>query len=195
MRADELNSVVGKSAGSSWLAGGTRRAMGIRLPVARQCPMWSVVVEFAAPSSSSVRQSGDAAPVRSSTSTTETASDQVPAVVARDRAASARRCCLSMSVIEHHRRRSEVGVQRRRLQRVGYSYPTPREDGDVDAVVDTSWFSATDLATLRELGSHRSLRAGSTLFMEGDGPHDVTIVESDPPGLKDDALHSPKPRK
>lgn len=48
----------------------------------------------------------------------------------------------------------------------------------MDAVVDTEWFSATDLATLRGLGSRRSLRAGSTLFMEGDGPHDVTVVEA-----------------
>ena len=53
-----------------------------------------------------------------------------------------------------------------------------REDGVVEAVVETTWFSATDLATLRGLGSRRSMPAGSTLFMEGDGPHDVTVVES-----------------
>lgn len=47
----------------------------------------------------------------------------------------------------------------------------------MEAAVDTAWFSATDLATLRGLGARRTLRAGSTLFMEGDGPHDVTIVE------------------
>ncbi len=48
----------------------------------------------------------------------------------------------------------------------------------MDAVVDTMWFSATDLAALRGLGAQRSLPEGSTLFMEGDGPHDVTVVDA-----------------
>jgi len=48
----------------------------------------------------------------------------------------------------------------------------------VDLVVDTTWFSATDLAALRDLGARRTLRAGSTLFMEGDGAHDVSVIEA-----------------
>jgi CRP-like cAMP-binding protein len=38
--------------------------------------------------------------------------------------------------------------------------------------------SASDHAALRRLGARRTLRQGSTLFMEGDEPHDVAIVES-----------------
>lgn len=42
----------------------------------------------------------------------------------------------------------------------------------------TDWLTATDLAALRELGAHRTLPAGSTLFLEGDAPYDLVIVES-----------------
>jgi CRP-like cAMP-binding protein len=48
----------------------------------------------------------------------------------------------------------------------------------MDVVTEASWLSATDLAALRQLGSRRALRTGSTIFMEGDEPHDVAVIES-----------------
>jgi CRP-like cAMP-binding protein len=44
--------------------------------------------------------------------------------------------------------------------------------------IDASWLTAGDLGSLRGLGSRRTVRAGSTLFSEGDEPSDVMIVES-----------------
>lgn len=43
---------------------------------------------------------------------------------------------------------------------------------------DPSWLSATDVSELRELGTRRGLPAGATLFVEGDDPYDMMIIES-----------------
>lgn len=43
---------------------------------------------------------------------------------------------------------------------------------------EPTWLSATDLGQLRQLGTRRSLPAGATLFLEGDAPYDLTIIES-----------------
>lgn len=45
-------------------------------------------------------------------------------------------------------------------------------------VVEPDWLSASDLSELRALGRRRTARAGSSIFVEGDDPHDVMIVES-----------------
>lgn len=43
---------------------------------------------------------------------------------------------------------------------------------------EADWLTATDLAHLRDLGVRRSLPAGATLFLEGDDPYDLMIIES-----------------
>lgn len=43
---------------------------------------------------------------------------------------------------------------------------------------EPNWLSATDLGLLRSLGTRRSLPAGATLFLEGDDPYDLMIIES-----------------
>ena len=48
----------------------------------------------------------------------------------------------------------------------------------MEVLTEPGWLSASDLSALRQLGARRSLRQGSTLFMAGDEPHDVAIVES-----------------
>ncbi|MDW3214878.1 MAG: Crp/Fnr family transcriptional regulator [Ilumatobacteraceae bacterium] len=48
----------------------------------------------------------------------------------------------------------------------------------IDDLAEPSWLSATDLGQLRELGTRRSLPAGATLFLEGDAPYDLMIIES-----------------
>lgn len=48
----------------------------------------------------------------------------------------------------------------------------------MDVAAEPTWLSATDRAALRNLGSRRTVRQGSTLFMEGDEPHDVAVVEA-----------------
>lgn len=45
-------------------------------------------------------------------------------------------------------------------------------------VVEPEWLSASDLGALRERGRRRNVRAGSTIFVEGDDPSDVMIIES-----------------
>lgn len=45
-------------------------------------------------------------------------------------------------------------------------------------VVEPEWLSASDLSALRARGRRRTARAGSTIFVEGDDPYDVMIVES-----------------
>jgi len=45
-------------------------------------------------------------------------------------------------------------------------------------IAEPSWLSATDLGQLRSLGTRRSLPAGATLFLEGDEPYDLMIIES-----------------
>ncbi len=52
------------------------------------------------------------------------------------------------------------------------------DDVPVEQVTDHSWLSATDVGALRELGTRRTLRAGSTLFMEGEDPFELMIIES-----------------
>ena len=47
-----------------------------------------------------------------------------------------------------------------------------------DQLIEPNWLSASDLGQLRALGTRRSLPAGSTLFMEGDDPYDLMIIES-----------------
>lgn len=73
------------------------------------------------------------------------------------------------------RRRTAVGIgtqpDSQRTHRVA-------EDVAVERIADVDWLDATDLGFLRERGSRRSLRAGSTLFTEGDEPHDLMVVES-----------------
>lgn len=44
-------------------------------------------------------------------------------------------------------------------------------------VTDPQWLSATDLGQLRQLGTRRVLPSGSTLFLEGDDPYDLMIIE------------------
>jgi len=44
-------------------------------------------------------------------------------------------------------------------------------------VAETNWLSASDLGQLRRLGSRRSLPAGATVFIEGDDPYDLMIIE------------------
>ncbi len=45
-------------------------------------------------------------------------------------------------------------------------------------VVEPEWLSASDLSALRAHGRRRTARAGSTIFVEGDDPSDVMIIES-----------------
>jgi CRP-like cAMP-binding protein len=52
----------------------------------------------------------------------------------------------------------------------------PRRSAD-NALEDT-WLSSRDMADLRAIGSRRRLPAGATLFVEGDQPFDVDLVES-----------------
>lgn len=47
-----------------------------------------------------------------------------------------------------------------------------------EELAEPSWLTATDLGQLRHLGTRRSLPAGATLFVEGDEPYDLMIVES-----------------
>ena len=44
-------------------------------------------------------------------------------------------------------------------------------------LVDSNWLSATDLGELRQLGTRRALPAGATVFLEGDDPYDLMIIE------------------
>jgi CRP-like cAMP-binding protein len=44
--------------------------------------------------------------------------------------------------------------------------------------MDAAWLTASDLGSLRALGSRRTVRAGSTLFMEGDEPADLMVIEA-----------------
>lgn len=48
----------------------------------------------------------------------------------------------------------------------------------VEPAIEPTWLSASDQGALRDLGRRRSLRAGSTLFMEGDDPADLMIIET-----------------
>lgn len=45
-------------------------------------------------------------------------------------------------------------------------------------VGDANWLSEADLGQLRELGSRRALPAGATVFLEGDAPYDLMVIES-----------------
>ena len=47
-----------------------------------------------------------------------------------------------------------------------------------DDLAEPSWLSVSDLGQLRQLGIRRALPAGSTLFLEGDAPYDLMIIES-----------------
>ncbi len=48
----------------------------------------------------------------------------------------------------------------------------PMSDAD-----NSNWLSATDLGALRRLGTRRALPAGATVFVEGDDPYDLMIIE------------------
>ncbi len=50
-------------------------------------------------------------------------------------------------------------------------------DDDAMGDDDNTWLGAAPLARLRDLGAHRSLPATTTLFMEGDEPYDVVVVD------------------
>lgn len=45
-------------------------------------------------------------------------------------------------------------------------------------LADPDWLSASDLGELRQLGTKRALPAGATVFLEGDDPYDMMIIES-----------------
>ncbi|NNE11112.1 MAG: Crp/Fnr family transcriptional regulator [Ilumatobacter sp.] len=45
-------------------------------------------------------------------------------------------------------------------------------------VAEPDWLSATDFGQLRDLGTQRTLPAGATLFVEGDEPYDLMLIES-----------------
>jgi CRP-like cAMP-binding protein len=45
-------------------------------------------------------------------------------------------------------------------------------------VAEPRWMGAADLGQLRHLGTRRALPAGSTLFVEGDEPYDLMIIET-----------------
>ena len=47
-----------------------------------------------------------------------------------------------------------------------------------DQLIEPNWLSASDLGQLRALGTRRSLPAGATLFLEGDDPYDLMIIEA-----------------
>ena len=47
-----------------------------------------------------------------------------------------------------------------------------------DDLAEPSWLSVSDLGQLRQLGTRRALPAGATLFLEGDPPYDLMIIES-----------------
>lgn len=47
----------------------------------------------------------------------------------------------------------------------------------IDRLAEPNWVSASDLGQLRELGARRTLPAGATLFLEGDDPYDLMIIE------------------
>lgn len=44
-------------------------------------------------------------------------------------------------------------------------------------LTEPNWLSASDLGQLRTLGTRRTLPAGATLFLEGDEPYDLMIIE------------------
>lgn len=48
----------------------------------------------------------------------------------------------------------------------------------IDQLTEPNWLSASDLGQLRTLGTRRALPAGATLFLEGDEPYDLMIIES-----------------
>ena len=43
---------------------------------------------------------------------------------------------------------------------------------------EPNWLSAAELGHLRQLGTRRALPAGATLFLEGDDPYDLMIIEA-----------------
>ena len=47
-----------------------------------------------------------------------------------------------------------------------------------DDLAEPSWLSVSDLGQLRQLGTRRALPAGATLFLEGDAPYDLMIIET-----------------
>ena len=47
-----------------------------------------------------------------------------------------------------------------------------------DDLAEPGWLSVSDLGQLRQLGTRRALPAGATLFLEGDAPYDLMIIES-----------------
>ncbi len=47
-----------------------------------------------------------------------------------------------------------------------------------DDLAEPGWLSVSDLGQLRQLGTRRALPAGATLFLEGDPPYDLMIIES-----------------
>jgi CRP-like cAMP-binding protein len=55
--------------------------------------------------------------------------------------------------------------------------------------MDAAWLTASDLGSLRALGSRRTVRAGSTLFTEGDEPADIMVIESGDVKLTTSALN------
>lgn len=44
--------------------------------------------------------------------------------------------------------------------------------------LDSDWLTASDLGQLRGLGVRRALPAGATVFLEGDAPYDLMIIEA-----------------
>ena len=47
-----------------------------------------------------------------------------------------------------------------------------------DDLAEPGWLSVSDLGQLRQLGTRRALPAGATLFLEGDAPYDLMIIET-----------------
>ena len=47
-----------------------------------------------------------------------------------------------------------------------------------DDLAEPGWLSVSDLGQLRQLGTRRALPAGATLFLEGDPPYDLMIIET-----------------
>lgn len=71
-----------------------------------------------------------------------------------------------------------VGI-RTHLGRGGWArFAVIADDVEVTDTSDATWLTAADLGQLRQLGTRRSLPAGATLFVEGDAPYDLVIVES-----------------
>lgn len=56
-------------------------------------------------------------------------------------------------------------------------------------VAELDWLSATDFGQLRRLGTQRTLPAGATLFVEGDEPYDLMLIESGDVKLTTTALN------